>query len=484
MVNIFQVALARYKDIINAPESHEIDYDSVDGSATKPTYAAIRVNDLLETITNRYRPLTSFSQKLQFLIGIQIEIFDLYHSRLFESLSKYQVSTSSIGRTIQGDSRETAAEVTGLKGIEHLCRIYGSAEYLEKKMRDWSDDVFFVQLYAELQERVNNRYSNRPLSSGGGAGSDNKSNAFAGSLTVEAVAERTSSTIAPSTTPAQDADTDDPTVTGALFDETASSYKRLRIRTESVLTETLVSAIRDSLRTYTRINPWSSLPTNPSSPPSSSVTSASQLAPTPELDALLQTLTAYLPFLSRALALAPLRRLGRQMALTVQTTLWDTVLMRHMFSTAGIAQFERDVDVISAALDRYLGRDQAELGLRRLVDALVLMKLPPRTSPLLRRAGDERSEMEDDDDEDEDVGAAWDAVVDNKVQEREQGLADADRQDEGEKTGLGLWDVEQRVFLNNESAREVLEDLGLETLSESDARRVLERIVRIGGPMR
>ncbi len=47
------VALARYQDIIDAPESREIDYESVDSGATKPTNAAIRVNDLLETITGR-----------------------------------------------------------------------------------------------------------------------------------------------------------------------------------------------------------------------------------------------------------------------------------------------------------------------------------------------------------------------------------------------------------------------------------------------
>ena len=47
----FTVALSRYQDIIDAPESGGIDYDSVDPGATKPTNAAIRVNDLLETIT-------------------------------------------------------------------------------------------------------------------------------------------------------------------------------------------------------------------------------------------------------------------------------------------------------------------------------------------------------------------------------------------------------------------------------------------------
>lgn len=45
---------------------------------------------------------------------------------------------------------------------------------------------------------------------------------------------------------------------------------------------------------------------------------------------------------------------------------------------------------------------------------------------------------------------------------------------------LGLWDVEDRLFRDNESARGVLAELGIETLSEADARSVLERRIEVG----
>ncbi|OCL09950.1 hypothetical protein AOQ84DRAFT_254038, partial [Glonium stellatum] len=147
-------ALARYQSIIDAPDSGELDFDSVDPNSTKPTKAAIRVNDLLETITDRYRPLTSFSQKLRFLIDIQISIFDRFHERLHSGLEAYLSMTSSIGRTVQGISKEEQAKLQGLEGLERLCRIYGSADYLEKAMRDWSDDLFFLELWEELQDRA------------------------------------------------------------------------------------------------------------------------------------------------------------------------------------------------------------------------------------------------------------------------------------------------------------------------------------------
>lgn len=406
------VALSRYRDIVDAPESYEIDYDSVDPGATKPTYAAIRVNDLLETITDRYRPLTSFSQKVQFLIDIQITIFDLFHSRLFDSLSKYQASTSSIGRTIQGDTKEVIAELSGLGGIERLCRIYGSAEYLERKMRDWSDDVFFLELWDELQDRARR--------------SSSASTQLAGQMSVSAVAERTSSTVG------SDVDT------GALFDETASAYRSLRIRAEGILTDTLTSTFRDTLRPYSRINPWSSLA---SSDPAESTlpSSSSSLALSAELDATIQQLDTYLHFLESTLSTASLRRITRQLALAIQSFLWDSVLMRHTFSSAGVAQFARDVDAIWETIDRHLGIGQGQAGMRKLREGLVLLGLPER------------------------VGG-----VGGEEEEEQQGAE------------LGLWEVEKRVFRSNESAREVLEELGLEVLTETDARHVLERIIGMG----
>lgn len=49
--HLFIVALSRYKRIIEARDAGEIDYDTVEPGRTKPAKAAVRVNDLLETIT-------------------------------------------------------------------------------------------------------------------------------------------------------------------------------------------------------------------------------------------------------------------------------------------------------------------------------------------------------------------------------------------------------------------------------------------------
>lgn len=394
------VALARYEAIIEPAESREIDYDSVDSGVTKPTKAAIRVNDLLETITDRYRSLQSFSQKLRFLIDIQITIFDEFHEALAASLDAYIALSSSIARTVQGVSKEEHAKIEGLNGLERLCRIYGSSDYLEKKMRDWSDDVFFLELWDELQYRARQK--------------EKESRNIVAELSIS---ERTSIAVGTEND------------TGALFDETAGAYRRLRIRTEEIMQEKLTYDIRESLRAYGRITVWASITEDSANATASTISS--------ELDTPIQLLVSHMSFLAGAISEGPLRRIARHIALDIQAFMWDSVLSRHNFSTAGISQLRRDIEGIWAIFDKYAGRNQGRFGMRKLSDALDLIGMPIRSRP------GEFNEMPDTDSQ------------------------------------LGLWDVEKRVFDSNENARQVLEELGLENLTESDARIVLGRRVEL-----
>jgi hypothetical protein len=96
---------------------------------------------LLIRIVDRYKPLTSFSQRLTFLIDIQIAIFDKYHEKLLSNLEAYLTMTTALGRAMGGVTKEEQERLLGVEGLERLCKTYGSADYLEKAMRDWSDDV-------------------------------------------------------------------------------------------------------------------------------------------------------------------------------------------------------------------------------------------------------------------------------------------------------------------------------------------------------
>ncbi|KAF2267640.1 RINT-1 family protein-like protein [Lojkania enalia] len=424
-------ALARYQSIVDAPDFGDLDYESVDPKATKPTKGAIRVNDLLETITDRYRPLTSFSQKLRFLIDIQIAIFDKLHERLQSNLEAYLTMTTSFGRAVGGVTKEEQEKLLGVEGLERLCKTYGSADYLEKAMRDWSDDVFFLDIWEELQERA--RRANN-----------------IGTMTIADVAQRTSSAVG--------GDSDG----GALFDETAGWYSRLRIRSEKIITDALNSNVREALRPYRHINPWTTLT-------GSSASANSHLSPTAELDALLTHLSSALGFLSRALALAPLRRIARGVLGTISNVIWDNVLSRHRFSTAGAAQLRADLAAICRVVDKFVGAGVGEVGLRKCLEGTHLVGLPVKgdksqaTSKAMPTAADEEG------------GEEWEAWGGEETVPEKESTVDAKTGDEE----LGLWEVEKRLFADNEKARAVLEELGIEMLSESEARAVLGRRIEL-----
>lgn len=417
-------AMSRYRSIVLSDEAGELDYDSVSSDATKPTKMAIRVNDLLETITDRYKPLFSFSRKLRFLIDVQIAIFDLFHQRLQSSLEAYLAMTSSVGRTVHGLSREEQAELQGVKGLDRLCRVFGSSEYLERAMRDWSDDVFFLELWDELQTRAKSR--------------DSISSKLGG---LQEIQQKTSPAVG---------DESGKELDGALFDETAAAYRRLRVRSEGILVETLTYNIRETLRPYGRISTWASL----------SVTTAGGSV-SAELDPTLRLLTDYFGFLSKAIGRLPLRRITRAVCQAVQTYIWDSVLTRHSFSTAGATQLAADVRAVCTLIDRYVGAGHARAGMRKLLEGVTLVGLPVRGEIQRVQAG--RSGAEEDDE-----GAAWEEA-DGDVEEQTV-----------EKKQMGLFEVERLVFMDNDSARHALEQLGLEVLSENDARAVLERRVELG----
>ena len=117
--------------------------------------------------------------------------------------------------------------------------------------------------------------------------------------------------------------------------------------------------------------------------------------------------------------------------------------MSNSFSAAGVAQLASDVDHLCSVVDAALGQagkpgDSARL-LKKLNEGLLLLGLD---------------------------ATRQDSSIASESQEQ--------------KRQLGLWEVEKRLFKDNESAREVLTELGIETLTEAEARGVLERRVEVG----
>ncbi|KAK7897770.1 hypothetical protein LTR67_004400 [Exophiala xenobiotica] len=429
-------ALSRYRAIRDAPDSGDIDFDA-DSIQTKPTKGAIRVNDLLETITDRYRGLSSFSQKMRFLLDIQLSIFDDYHNHLHGALQAYLVSSHTAGRLLQG---QTEADAFGLKGLESLTKIYGSAEFLERKMSDWSDDVFFLELWDELQYR---------------AKANSSGNASVGTdLRVDEVASKTSDTIR-SNGRDNDADTDG----GGLFDQTALAYRRLRDRSEEEIIRAFDVNLRAALDPYAKYAQWSSLAATPSD--------FASMSPSPSLDGFFQTTSVLLGFLADTLAPGSLRRITRRYCASVQRKIYDNILMYHTFSAAGASQLQRDLSAIKESIEKSTKlRGVIGGSMKRLEDAVFLLSLDAATIV---------NASSDDGDED-----GWGFGEEEAGPSTENAPAASTGNDFNEKE-WGLWDAEKLVFQSNEAARKALADMGLYHLSEAEARNILKRRAELNG---
>lgn len=235
-------------------------------------------------------------------------------------------------------------------------------------------------------------------------------------------------------------------------------------------------------------NPWATL----GGPSASS--SAAEPSPTAELDPLLVYLRTTLAFLSRALASAPLRRITRAMLTTISTVFWENVLSRYRFSTQGATQLHADVLAVCHVVDKHVGPGVAETGLRKCLEGVKLVGLPVKGGPSSTSGQDEAKHDDGGEDNEDWDTEAWGAVEDSDedpsdVAPKAKHPGDTTSLGGGNETGaaagaeelLGLWEVEKRLFADNQAARDVLDELGLELLSETEARSLLRRRVELAG---
>lgn len=245
-------ALERYETIMASPEARQIDYDYHGPGKTKPTYGAVRVIDLLRTLTTQYERVKRFSHKLRFLIDIQLDILDEYHSRLRDGLDAYSALTSVALKAFSGASKEQLAALEGTGAFETLSKVYGSSDYVINALKDWGNEEIFVDMYDRLQARARARASG------------DQSN-LAGDMSQDEVKSRTSGAVGSN----EDG--------GILFDETIKAYAARR---ETAL-NWLIAAVQEShakaFRPYVQRTQWMTID-------DSAPTDPYQLAITAELD--------------------------------------------------------------------------------------------------------------------------------------------------------------------------------------------------------
>ncbi|KAK2590831.1 hypothetical protein QQS21_011495 [Conoideocrella luteorostrata] len=398
-----EIALERFEQILESQDGRKIDYDYAITGRMKPTYAAVRVTDLLRAVTGKYERLWKLKHKIKFLTDIQLDILDAYHDRLRGSLEAYQSITSTLGRTLHGATKEQMAALEGTGALETLCKVVGSSDHIANVLTEWSDEEFFVALWEELQARDSQK---------------SKRNSTGSNIEPDSILGRVPSTLSEGS--------DD----SGIFDETVSAYSSRRKAAEQLLVNALVDSHTKAFRTYVNKVQWTTVGD------AAVLDDPSQLSVTPELDEPLRVLQRNFDFLAKALSTAAFRRVWHNALDKLQDQLWNGILLKQLFTTLGAAQLAHDSNAIASLIERYIPGGSGALDLLR--EGLQLLNLPTATAGPADPSGD--------------------------------GDAHA-------VSGLSLKQASDRAFTNNDEARRVLEELGLESLTPVNARYILQRRV-------
>lgn len=176
---------------------------------------------------DRYQPLPSFTARTQFLITIQLPILESYHSRISSSLDAFETLSSSFVRAVPGALSGQAGHGSdprkltgGVDGMGRLVKAGVSAHYIATAMERWGDDLFFLELWSEINARA--------------------------ALRAKADAHHLPGTGENVSTP-QDVDT---AAKGTIFQELVTQYRSLGERAEGMIIQHVCSEVESSCRAY------------------------------------------------------------------------------------------------------------------------------------------------------------------------------------------------------------------------------------------
>ncbi|KAF8993873.1 RINT-1 family protein [Hymenopellis radicata] len=145
----------QFHDIIGASDAWQIadDEDSRDSLIERE----------MQT-TNSARRIAAL--RTRFLLSVQLPILQLYHGRMSSSLDAFETLSSALVRSVPGGlgvsigtkdhtsvNVDTQALTSGVAGVQRLCKALLSARYIELSMETWGEQLFFLELWTEINAR-------------------------------------------------------------------------------------------------------------------------------------------------------------------------------------------------------------------------------------------------------------------------------------------------------------------------------------------
>lgn len=245
-----------------------------------------------------------------------------------------------------------------------------------------------------------------------------------------------------------------------IFDAPIAAFSSNRGRAEELLIGALIESDRDAFKNYCSKSQWTSLGDDvaagkqkfslfpllyTTTTNSTEIQVDLQTLPlSPDLVPAIETLQRNLEYTSKTLSTPTYRRVWRNAISKLEEMLYTQVLLYHSFTTLGAKQLVRDLAAISTLIFRFLHVDR----FFKMKEAAMILSLPLQGFSSVLIAPD---------------------VIDGDA-------LDQEILDENPPPPT-LGSVYERVFANNDEARKVLAELKIETLTPSDARKILQRRV-------
>ncbi|KAL7410048.1 TIP-1 family-domain-containing protein [Mrakia frigida] len=138
----------------------------------RPTRSSLGMIKLLGQITDRYSPLPSPQHRFLFFTEVQLPLLVAYSSRISSSLNAFERLASSFAKIVPGalaghaSNPNGMAETTALKGVQglgSLCKALVSVRWVMKGLEGWGDEMFFVQLWADINSDASLRVRTAPV---------------------------------------------------------------------------------------------------------------------------------------------------------------------------------------------------------------------------------------------------------------------------------------------------------------------------------
>ncbi|KAJ7630533.1 TIP-1 family-domain-containing protein [Roridomyces roridus] len=229
-----QFADDQYHNIIAAVDAWQIAQDTEEeedlGSTRdlRATASARRLKALVEQVTDRYSPLPHFSHRTRFLITIQIPLLENYYERILSSLDAFETLSSVLVRAVPGALAsvslgrddgtvkvDTRRLTDGVEGVQRLCKAWLSARYMQTAMEGWGEELFFLELWTEINHRASLR-----------------SQALAAASLPD---PRTDGSAVPQET---------------VFEELITQYEKLVLRAENIIVQQVCGEVEGSLKAH------------------------------------------------------------------------------------------------------------------------------------------------------------------------------------------------------------------------------------------